>query len=458
MSAREMAQQMVRAGLGSGVFARPRHAAGVGIILLVLTVAVWFVIARTGGPVAESPVAGRGVSAEEITRLLSRTGYGPGGSDARVLWATPEYFRFTGQQALAAHYGVDSNLVFFLWENIHDGDLPDAFRPVLRVDGAITYLPARVIVPASAVHHRFSVLVYPRVDGDGASVLREQARSLELVLPPANAQGAQSVLYWALPIVYPPGISGGPIHFTWASVLALLGGVLASMWPCLFQLTAYFIPSLAGISMDQVRLGGASDAGRRRVVKTAGFFVLGFMIVYTAAGAAAGFAAQSLNATTLFWTLRRPASIAAGLIILFMALRLAINARAPLVCRMPGAVRLGRWGSGYLGTMLLGLAFATGCTTCFGAALILGIVAYAGLAGTPLYGALIMMAFSTGMAIPLLAGAVVMARVLRVLGRLEHVAPWMALASSAIMIVFGVLLVSGHFMVVSNWIFNRGGL
>lgn len=446
--------RVVRLGLGAGAVARPRQAAFAVVLLLILSSLVWLFV-RTGGPaeqvaVDRLPTAGA-VSAAEITRLLSRSGYGPGGSDVRVLWATPEYFRFTRQPALAAQYDAGRNLVFFLWENIHDGDLPERLLPALRVDGRTAYLPARVVVPANAVHHRFSVFSFPRQDASGIAIVGEHTRSLELILPPANAEGAQSVLTWTLPLDYPRALSEG-FQLTWTSLLALLGGVLAAMWPCLFQLTAYFIPSLAGVSMTQTRDG--PDVARFQVVKAAAFFVLGFVIVYTAAGAAAGFAAQSLNGASFFWNVRRPLSAAAGLVILLMALRMAANARAPLVCKMPVASALGKRPTRYLGTMLLGLAFATGCTTCFGAALILGIITYVGIAGTPLLGALMMFLFSVGMAVPLMAGAVAMAGVLGALNRLERVAPYMVMVSSAIMAGFGVLLLSGRFMLLSNWFFR----
>jgi len=223
------------------------------------------------------------------------------------------------------------------------------------------------------------------------------------------------------------------------------------MWPCLFQLTAYFIPTLAGISASQARQREAPAVVRLRVLKTAAFFVLGFVIVYTAAGAAAGFAAQSLDGTSVFWTWRRYLSIAAGLVILLMAVRLAANSRAPLVCKMPLGNFLGKKNPGYLVTMLLGLAFAAGCTTCFGAALVLGIITYVGIAGTPIYGALIMALFAVGMAIPLMLGAMAMARVVSLLGRLEKVAPYIVLGSSAVMAGFAALLLSGRYMAISNW-------
>lgn len=445
------ALRVVRLSLGPGALVRPRQAVFSAALVLALGGLIWLIVqsgASVGPPVLDRPPSLQEVSAAETAHLLSRSGFGPGGSDVRVLWATPEYFRFTRQLALAAQYDVEHNLVFFLWENIHDGDLPERLLPALRVDGRAAYLPARVVVPADAVHHRFSVFSFPRQDASGIPIVGEHTRSLELILPAANTEGAQSILTWTLPLDYPRALSEG-VRLTWTSLLALLGGVLAAMWPCLFQLTAYFIPSLAGVSMSQAHDPPA--AARFQVVKAAAFFVLGFVIVYTAAGAAAGFAAQSLNGASLLWSVRRPLSAAAGVVILFMALRMAANARAPLVCKMPVASALGRRPTGYLGTMLLGLAFATGCTTCFGAALILGIITYVGIAGTPLLGALMMFLFSLGMAIPLMAGAVAMARVLGALNRLERVAPYMVMASSAIMAGFGVLLLSGQFMLLSNW-------
>jgi cytochrome c-type biogenesis protein len=239
--------------------------------------------------------------------------------------------------------------------------------------------------------------------------------------------------------------------------MALLAGLLASMWPCLFQLTAYFIPTLAGLSMAQADRKEAADAVRLRVLKTAIFFVAGIVVMYTLAGAAAGFAAQSFGGTSIFETWRRPLSFVAGLVMIYMAIRVAVNARAPFVCKMPMFSGLRSKSSGYLGTMFLGVAFATGCTTCFGAAIVIAMLTYVGTTGTPLYGALTMFIFALGIAIPLVIGALAMARVLQFLGRLERFAPMMALTSSAIMIGFAILLLSDRFMWLSNLVGSTPG-
>ncbi len=390
------------------------------------------------------------MSPEAIRQLLVRTGYGPGGESVTALYGTDQYFHLTGQAQSAAQYQPDSNLVFLVWEDIHSGDLPEPLAPSLRVDGGREYTPKLTTTSANAVHHRASIVVYQGQDDQGRPILSDNSRSLELVMPPVNEDGERSVLSWTLPVAFPEGAQPVRFQFTLTSVMALLGGLLASMWPCLFQLTAYFIPTLAGLSMAQAEGREPASAVRTRVLKTAIFFVAGIVVVYTLAGAAAGFAAQSLGGTSFFETWRRPFSFVAGLVILFMAVRVAVNARAPFVCKMPMFAGLRSRKNGYLGTMVLGVAFATGCTTCFGAAIVIAMLTYVGTTGTALYGALIMFIFALGIAIPLVIGALAMARVLQLLGRLEKIAPWMALTSSAIMVGFAILLLSDRFMWLSN--------
>jgi cytochrome c-type biogenesis protein len=107
--------------------------------------------------------------------------------------------------------------------------------------------------------------------------------------------------------------------------------------------------------------------------------------------------------------------------------------------------------------MLAGLAFATGCMTCFGSALVVVMVVYIGLAQSAFYGALVLFLFSLGMGIPLVIAAVAMARTLPLLLRLERAVPWMGLASAALMVAFGALLISGHYMLVSEWTYRLLG-
>ena len=102
--------------------------------------------------------------------------------------------------------------------------------------------------------------------------------------------------------------------------------------------------------------------------------------------------------------------------------------------------------------MIAGLAFATGCMTCFGSALVVGMVVYIGLAQSASL-------WRCG-AVSLLARHGCSARhrsrgdgqsACRSCMKLETAVPWMGLTSAVIMAGFGVLLLSGNYMVVAEW-------
>jgi hypothetical protein len=50
--------------------------------------------------------------------------------------------------------------------------------------------------------------------------------------------------------------------------------------------------------------------------------------------------------------------------------------------------------------------------------------------------------------------AVAMARALPLLLKFENAVPWMGLASAVLMAGFGGLLISGHYMLVSEWTYR----
>ncbi|MBI3973793.1 MAG: sulfite exporter TauE/SafE family protein [Chloroflexi bacterium] len=385
-------------------------------------------------------------SALALTRALTRSAIGPAGQAMDVLFAPPEYFQRSGQPALAAQYGADRFLVFFVTETAHSDSLPPPLQPVLALNGRlIAAEPPMVLM--DAVHHRTTVVRFASSETAAGLMASKQAASVEFLVP-AGERGSAATLRWELPLP-PVETPAGRRLPGIGSMLALLGGLLAAMWPCLFQLTAYFIPSVAGLSMAEAD-GQAGAAARRQVVHTALLFVAGIVVVYTLAGAAAGYATQTPGARNLFDDWRRPLSIAGALLIGAMAIRMALRARAPMACHMPMFSPLERLGRSAAGTMLLGVAFATGCMTCFGAAITLGMFTYVASTGSVAMGALTLFIFSLGFAVPLVVGSMLMARVLPVLDRLQRVTPALTLASSAVLLGFAALLLTDRYHLVSD--------
>ena len=411
----------------------------IAVALGVLALAIAVVLAFRALPAASatSPGALGPQAAAELATSLTRSAPTEGGDTQAIL--TPlRFFELTGRSTEGLAVGADRAVTFVAIENAHYGDLPHHFGPILRIDGTLLAVPTEVRVLTDAVHHRTSAVIF----GDVPARMLDEDHSIEMLLSGSGTDRA--VMTWTTPIAY--GESSSSSGMSAGLVASLFAGLLASMWPCLLQLSAYFLPSVAGLSLAE------ADRGVRRapVLRTAVLFVSGIVLVYTVAGAAAGFAAQSLSATTLLEDARRPITIVAGLIVLAMAARIAVQARAPLVCKMPVLGMAGRFGNGPVGTIVLGLAFATGCMTCFGAALVLGMFAYVFTTASPLAGAVTLFLFSLGIAVPLVVAALAMSRVLPLLGHLERNARYLSIASAAIMAVYGVLLLSGATHVISD--------
>lgn len=322
----------------------------------------------------------------------------------------------------------------------------------LRIDGERDYLSTKgTQVIVDSYHHRTSIIRFPAHDSKG-NLITDDAVSLELTLTAPELANSSGTVTWDLPIEYPAELEQGQT-LGMGTLLALVAGLLAALSPCLTQLTVCYLSTLAGVG---VRGQGESlNIVRGRVVRTALLFVAGFTLVYTAAGAAAGLAGQAIQSSGLLVTWSGPLGIAAGVMLIAMGLWVAINARAPLVCRlpMPTFMRLGQR-TGLFGPVIMGFAFALGCATCFSGALFAALLLYLGTTATALQGATILFIFSLGIAVPYLLAAATLSRALPLLDHMERVAPVVGLISSMVIIGFGLLMLTGNFHAVSDEVYN----
>ena len=445
---------------GNEVHAYVSRARGIDVVLFTATRAGTYVVqcdlhpektARLtvfdSGPTASATVRPREsrALALALSRDLGSVNY-PGAPGVRVeaMYAPAEYVtRILGPAAGMAASDRQRHVAVLLTQRTHTANLPSSTPPpALYVSGnRLPLVDSKVMTDSP--HHRATSYRFGRDAAFGAG---HQVLTLRLT------SGQEAT--WHLPVVVPDvtdsAVTGG-LGEQWGLILALLGGMVAAMWPCLFQLTVYFIPALAGVAMQDA---GTSKSGRRRQVLVAAFyFILGFTLLYTATGALIGFAAQQLGDTRQFEVWQRYFGIAAGAIVIGLALRVAAKVRAPLVCRMPvlSSMAYAKKPASRLEMMIAGVAFATGCMTCFGSALVVGMVVYIGMAQSAFYGALVLFLFSLGMGVPLVIAAVAIARTLPLLMKLETAVPWMGLFSAILMAGFGTLLISGNYMVVAEW-------
>lgn len=224
--------------------------------------------------------------------------------------------------------------------------------------------------------------------------------------------------------------------------VAFAAGLLSFLSPCVLPLIPSYVTFVTGMSLDE--LTGDSDRrrARRAVLVHGSLFVLGFTIVFVTLGASATFLG-SLFAYASRWVER----IGGVLLILFGVYLLGL-------LRLPGATRewrvhLADKPLGYFGTVLVGVTFGAGWTPCIGPVLG-GILTLAATRGSVGDGVALLLVYSLGLAIPFLVAALLMERFLASRSRIGPWLPWLSRLSGALLLVVGLLMLTGSFTALTS--------
>jgi cytochrome c-type biogenesis protein len=110
------------------------------------------------------------------------------------------------------------------------------------------------------------------------------------------------------------------------------------------------------------------------------------------------------------------------------------------------------------GSLIVAMGYALGCTACFGGAIVATLIIYVGAIGSAAIGAGVMATFSIGVAIPFLLSAWYISRMDSVLVFLASKARVISLVSMVLIIIFGLILITDNFHVVSDMIYPYLGL
>jgi len=402
-----------------------------------------------------------------LTQILTRPILFPGGIDVQVLYASEEYFEYADRSGTTDLYRPDTHFVFIVNEDVHTGLLPYGVPDArLEIDGE-SYAPVSSEGPPVIEHHRTSIIRFSKLDANQDPVVGPDTPELRLVLShpwdryaTENGQPVpvKSTYIWQLPLEIPPELKSRDI-FTTAVLFSLSAGLLSAvLTPCLLQLVLIFFATLGGLTAKEVA-GSAqiSPEVRRKVMWAASSFVAAYVVLFVASGAVIGHVGK--EAQIFFANYTRPVGVVAGIIVILFGIWVGIRARAPLVCQIPGAERMQNLASrGTLGTVLVSLAFSLGCMSCFGSAIIGTLFVYVGVLGSASAGASIMGMFAAGVAIPFLLAALFFSRMRSLFGLVARHSRAVGAVSTAMIVAFGLLLVTDNFHTVSDLIYPYLGL
>ncbi|MCJ7857764.1 cytochrome c biogenesis CcdA family protein [Corynebacterium kalidii] len=239
-------------------------------------------------------------------------------------------------------------------------------------------------------------------------------------------------------------VTTGPLLL--ALLAAAAAGLVSFASPCVIPLVPGYVSYLAGVvgaDTEFTREGTVVTARRGRAGGAALLFVAGFTVVFVLASTTV-FGAVSvlqLNQETLM-RVGGVVTIVMGIVFMGFIRPLQNDTRmAPK-----------RW-STLAGAPLLGGVFALGWTPCLGPTLAAIISVSAGTEGmTAARGVVLIISYCLGLGLPFILVALGSARALRGVGWLRKHSRTIQLVGGALLVLVGILLVSGQWALFVDWI------
>jgi cytochrome c-type biogenesis protein len=195
---------------------------------------------------------------------------------------------------------------------------------------------------------------------------------------------------------------------------AFIAGLLSFLSPCILPIVPFYLSYLAGVGMNTLTAGTEiSGRLRRKAVISALFFALGVITVFVGLGVVATAFGQALR--EYFDVLRW---IAAAVIVL-MGLHFLGVIRIGLLFRQLTSEVGDIKHLGFVGSYVIGFAFAFGWTPCVGPVLA-AILFTAAVQDTATQGALLLFVYGAGMTLPFVLAALFIDRFMHWVSRFRR--------------------------------------
>jgi len=225
--------------------------------------------------------------------------------------------------------------------------------------------------------------------------------------------------------------------------IAFLAGLISFLSPCVLPLVPVYLAYLTGATYQDLSRSGPSW----KTTLHASAFILGFSLVFTAFGASATLLGGLLLSHRA-WIER-----AGGAVLLVFGLWMTGILPIGFLYR-DIRVHLTDKPSGYLGSVLVGAAFAAGWTPCVGPVLA-SILILASRSASVAHGVLLLASYSLGIAVPLFACSLILERAFKWIKKASPVLPVVEKVTGVCLSLMGVMLALGWFSRISSLALSR---
>lgn len=220
-------------------------------------------------------------------------------------------------------------------------------------------------------------------------------------------------------------------------VIAFSAGILSFLSPCILPLFPSYITYITGRSLEDIKSSGrAADITKLTVINSL-FFILGFSIIFVLMGIAISYFGSFLGIKRI-WLER-----AGGVVIILFGLDMMGVLKTGFLSRAKG-ISLKRKKFGYLGSLLVGMAFAFGWTPCVGP-ILSSILIYASTLESLPRAVVLLLAYSMGLGLPFLIAGLAINQFLALFAKFKNFLRFAPLVSGIFLIAMGIILFSGQF-------------
>jgi cytochrome c-type biogenesis protein len=222
---------------------------------------------------------------------------------------------------------------------------------------------------------------------------------------------------------------------------AFVAGLISFLSPCVLPLVPGYVSLISGAGVEELK---SSDGHLlRKVMLNSAAFIIGFSIVFITLGAISTEVGQVLA------QYKSLLSRIAGAVIILFGLHLTgiFQIKALLADTRLHALK---GGSSPGGAFVIGFAFAFGWTPCVGPILAV-VLGFAATQDTVWKGIVLLAIYSAGLAVPFILTSFGIERFLKFYNRFKFHMHAVEVASGALLIVLGVLLVLGRFSMISGY-------
>jgi cytochrome c-type biogenesis protein len=230
--------------------------------------------------------------------------------------------------------------------------------------------------------------------------------------------------------------------------LALAAGLVSFLSPCVLPIVPGYLSTVIGVTPNDLKEG----VGVRRVLVPSLLFIASFSLIFILLGLSATVIGSTLNDhKQMLERIGGGVIIALGLVFLATPFVRMLNRE----WHSEALMRL----AGRGGPLVAGAAFAIAWTPC--TSITLGaILTQAAISNSAAHGALLLAFYSAGLAIPFLLIALAFERMTSALAVVKRHFPVLIGVGGAVMIVLGVLILTGEFTVLNaqanSWLQGTG--